>query len=228
MISSLTAEKLACARGERKLFEQLSFRVTGGQALAVEGANGAGKTSLLRMLAGFLTPAAGRIVLKIGDAQSDDAEERGKQVGWLGHQDGLKPQLTVREQLKFYSELYGQPLRPLRPSAVGSLGREPPPTVNGGGKEGAAAETVLGQVGLTRQADLPCRYLSAGQKRRLALARLMVSQRPLWLLDEPFAALDTAGQQLVAQLMARHCGAGGIIIAATHESLGLSNESLKL
>jgi heme exporter protein A len=200
MISSLTAEKLACARGERKLFEQLSFRVTAGQALAVEGANGAGKTSLLRLLAGFLSPAAGRIVMKIGDAQSDDAEERGKQVGWLGHHDGLKPQLTVREQLAFYAGLYAKP----------------------------ADAAVLEQVGLTRQADLPCRYLSAGQKRRLALARLLVSQRPLWLLDEPFAALDTAGQQLVAHLRARHCGAGGIIIAATHEPLGLGNESLKL
>jgi heme exporter protein A len=221
MISSLTAEKLTCARGERKLFEQLSFRVTAGQALAVEGANGAGKTSLLRMLAGFLSPAAGRIVTRIEGSDSDDAEERGRQVGWLGHQDGLKPQLTVREQLKFYSELYGWPLRPLRPASQGTS------PVTGGGKEGAG-EDVLAQVGLSRQADLPCRYLSAGQKRRLALARLLVSQRPLWLLDEPFAALDTAGQQLVAQLMARHCGAGGIIIAATHEPLGLGNESLKL
>src|ERR1700712_3053819 len=99
MISSLTAEKLTCARGERRLFEALSFRVTAGQALAVEGANGAGKTSLLRMLAGFLTPAAGRIVTRIADTESDDGEARGRQVGWLGHHDGLKPQLTVREQL---------------------------------------------------------------------------------------------------------------------------------
>ena len=81
---------------------------------------------------------------------------------------------------------------------------------------------------LARQADLPCRYLSAGQKRRLGLARLLASKRPLWLLDEPFAALDVSGQQLVGQLMARHCGAGGMIIAATHEPLGLGNESLKL
>ena len=87
---------------------------------------------------------------------------------------------------------------------------------------------TLAQVGLARQAELPCRYLSAGQRRRLALARLLVSKRPLWLLDEPFAALDVAGQALVAQLMARHCGEGGIIIAATHDPLGLGNESLKL
>ncbi len=200
MISSLTAEKLACARGDRRLFENLSFCVKAGQALAVEGANGAGKTSLLRLIAGFLAPAGGRLVVQDAAGESDDAEERGKLVGWLGHQDGLKPQLTVAEQLAFWAALY----------------------------RGVANAAVLEQVGLKRQADLPCRYLSAGQKRRLALARLLVSQRPLWLLDEPFAALDTSGQALVAQLMALHCGQGGIIIAATHEPLGLGNESLKL
>ncbi len=200
MISSLTAEKLACVRGDKRLFEGLSFRVTAGQALAVEGANGAGKTSLLRLIAGFLTPAAGRLVVKSADGESDDGEERGKLIGWLGHLDGLKPQLTVMEQLNFFAHLYGK-------------------AVDGG---------LLEQVGLARQADLPCRYLSAGQRRRLALARLLASARPLWLLDEPFAAQDRSGQTLVAQLMARHCGQGGIIIAATHDPLGLGNESLKL
>src|ERR1700733_14851687 len=109
MISSLTAEKLACARGERRLFDGLSFRVKAGQALAVEGANGAGKTSLLRIIAGFLAPVAGRIVLKSAERESDDGEERGKSTGWLGHQDGLKPQLTVREQLEFFARLYRAP-----------------------------------------------------------------------------------------------------------------------
>jgi heme exporter protein A len=213
MITSLTAEKLACARGERRLFDALSFQVRAGQALAVEGANGAGKTSLLRLLAGFLAPAAGRVFIRQDGKDSDDAEDRGKQVGWLGHHDGLKPQLTVAEQLAFYAGLYG-PLRPASPATS---------PVNGGGK----AE-VLDRVGLTRQADLPCRYLSAGQRRRLALARLVISERPLWLLDEPFAALDTSGQALVAQLMAIHCGAGGIIIAATHDTLGLGNEILRI
>src|SRR6202000_761858 len=106
MITSLTAEKLACARGEKRLFDGLSFRVRAGQALAVEGANGAGKTSLLRLIAGFLAPAAGRIVIKTGENESDDAEERGRLVGWLGHLDGLKPQMTVREQLSFYAQLH--------------------------------------------------------------------------------------------------------------------------
>ena len=200
MITSLTAEKLACARGERRLFENLSFKVRAGQALAVEGANGAGKTSLLRLLAGFLAPTAGRVVIRQDGKDSDDAEDRDKCVGWLGHHDGLKPQLTVAEQLIFYAGLYGR----------------------------AVDAAVLERVGLARQAELPCRYLSAGQRRRLALARLLVSQRPLWLLDEPFAALDTSGQALVAQLMALHCGQGGIIIAATHDPLGLNNEILRI
>ena len=200
MISSLTAEKLVCVRGDKRLFEGLSFRVTAGQALAVEGANGAGKTSLLRLIAGFLAPAAGRLIVKTLESESDDGEERGKLIGWLGHLDGLKPQLTVMEQLNFFAHLHGK----------------------------TANVALLEQVGLARQADLPCRYLSAGQRRRLALARLLASARPLWLLDEPFAALDTSGQMLVANLMARHCGDGGIIIAATHDPLGLGNESLKL
>jgi heme exporter protein A len=200
MITSITAEKLACVRGDKKLFENLSFRVKAGQALAVEGANGAGKTSLLRLIAGFLSPAAGRLIVQDPSGESDDAEERGKKIGWLGHQDGLKPQLTVVEQLAFWAALY----------------------------RGTANTDVLAQVGLARQVDLPCRYLSAGQRRRLALARLLASRRPLWLLDEPFAALDAAGQGLVAQLMLRHCGEGGIIVAATHDPLGLGNESLKL
>jgi heme exporter protein A len=203
MISSLTAENIACVRGERRLFDGLSFHVGGGQALAVEGANGAGKTSLLRLIAGFLAPASGRILVKTGETESDDAEERGRLVGWLGHLDGLKPQMTVKEQLIFYARLYSV--------------------------QGTDLAALLAEVGLgSALAELPCRYLSAGQKRRLALARLLASRRPLWLLDEPFAALDASGQEMVTQAMARHCREGGMIIAATHDHLGLGNESLKL
>jgi heme exporter protein A len=201
MISSLTAENLACARGDRVLFEGLSFTLERGGALAVEGANGAGKTSLLRLIAGFLSPKAGRLVLTTSAGQSDDDEERGKQIGWLGHQDALKPQLTVREQLAFFAALYGAP---------------------------ADIDAALSQVGLTRQKDFPCRFLSAGQRRRLGLARLMVSTRPLWLLDEPFAALDSEGQAMIAQTMARHCESGGMVIAATHDPLPLDKASIRL
>jgi heme exporter protein A len=201
MIASLTAEKLALQRGSRRLFEGLSFRASAGQALALEGANGAGKTSLLRLIAGFLPQAAGRIFITQDGQEIAEPEERGQWIGWLGHQDALKASFTVSEQLAFFGKLHDR-----------------------SGDHAA----LLEQVGLARQAELPCRYLSAGQRRRLGLARLLLSQRPLWLLDEPFAALDSAGKGLVARLIALHCGQGGIVLAATHEPLGLGNESLKL
>src|SRR3569833_1110583 len=130
-----------------------------------------------------------------------EPEERGRHVGWLGHHDALKASFTVSEQLAFFGKLHNQ---------------------------GGDPAALLEQVGLTRQAELPCRYLSAGQRRRLALARLLLTGRPLWLLDEPFAALDTAGKALVARLIALHCGQGGMVISATHDPLGLGNEVLKL
>jgi heme exporter protein A len=185
MITSLTAEKLACVRGDRRIFADLDFRVAAGKALVVEGANGAGKTSLLRLIAGFLTPASGGIVLNTDKGAIGDGEDRGRYIGWLGHQDAIKPQLSVGEQLEFFARLYGV-------------------------------------------RDLPCRYLSAGQKKRLGLARLLLSGRGLWLLDEPFAALDTAGRALTAELMRAHCVSGGIVIAATHDLLGLEARSLRL
>jgi heme exporter protein A len=223
MIASLTAEKLALQRGSRRLFEGLSFRVTAGQALALEGANGSGKTSLLRLVAGFLPQTAGRVFVTENGNEIAEPEERGQYIGWLGHQDALKASFTVAEQLAFFGKLYNRPLRhAARATSPVSTGEER----MSAGEE--SVEALLEQVGLTRQAELPCRYLSAGQRRRLALARLLLSQRPLWLLDEPFAALDTAGKALIARLIALHCGQGGIVIAATHDPLGLGNESLKL
>jgi heme exporter protein A len=216
MITSLTAEKLTVQRGSRRLIEGLSFAVKAGQALALEGANGAGKTSLLRLTAGFLPAAAGTVTLHDGSKNISEPEERGRFIGWLGHHDALKASFTVSEQLAFFGKLYNRPLRPAAPDTSPARA----------GEERRMA--LLEEVGLTRQAELPCRYLSAGQRRRLALARLLLTARPLWLLDEPFAALDTAGKALVARLIARHCGEGGLVIAATHEPLGLNNESLKL
>jgi heme exporter protein A len=201
MIVSLTAEKLACVRGDRRVFADLDFQVAAGEALVVEGPNGAGKTSLLRLIAGFLSPASGSVMLKVDSETISDGEERGRHVGWLGHLDGIKPQLSVGEQLEFFARLYGAAL---------------------------AIPAVLERVGLARQRELPCRYLSAGQKKRLGLARLIVSGRGLWLLDEPFAALDTTGRVLTAELMRAHCAAGGIVVAATHDVLGLEARSLRL
>ena len=201
MIVSLTAEKLACTRGERRVFSDLDFQVRAGEALVVEGPNGAGKTSLLRMIAGFLAPASGSITLGLDTGAVSDGEERSCHIGWLGHQDGIKPQMAAGEQLEFYARLYGATV---------------------------AAAPVLDRIGLSRQREFPCRYLSAGQKKRLGLARLILSGRSLWLLDEPFAALDSAGRALAADLMRAHCAQGGIVIAATHDALGLDARLLRL
>jgi heme exporter protein A len=194
-ISTLCVENLTGIRGGRTLFRGLSFRVEAGRALSLEGANGSGKTSLLRMLAGFLAPAQGAI--RFGDIC--DGEERGKFVGWLGHHDAVKPQMSVRENLDFFAHLYG-------------------------GETGDA----LDALGLARLAELPGQYLSAGQKKRVALARLKLAKRPLWLMDEPLASLDAAGRKIAADLVAAHCAGGGIAVVATHEPFGIDCDRLVL
>jgi heme exporter protein A len=200
MTLSLAADSLTCIRGERVLFRSLSFSVEAGNALSLEGPNGAGKTSLLRMTAGFIAPVAGTIRLRSGGEDIADAEQRGKYIGWLGHLDGIKPQLTVGEQLAFTTRLYG----------------------------GEVTKDAVERFGLARLLDLPGQYLSAGQKRRLALARLTLMGRPVWLLDEPLAALDIAGKALVARTVTAHCEQGGIVVAATHEPLGIACATLNL
>ena len=202
MLLSVVAENLVCRRGMRPVFSGLNFRAHAGTCISIEGPNGAGKTSLLRLLAGFIAPADGslRVALKDGGEISDD-EERGKFAGWLGHQDALKPQLTTAENLSFFALLYA---------------------------DGSGVDEALARTGLSRQKDLPGQYLSAGQKRRLGLARLLVTRRPLWLLDEPLAALDVAGKALVADLISGHVKQGGLAFAATHEPLGLACEKITL
>lgn len=195
--AALAVDDLTGMRGGRILFRGLSFAVAAGRALAVEGANGAGKTSLLRMVAGFLEPAEGTI--RFG--QITDGEERGKQVAWLGHHDAVKPQMSVRETLSFHARLHG-----------------------GTGDVGPALE----KLDLSRLAGLPGRYLSAGQKKRVALARLVLARRKLWLMDEPLASLDGAGKRLAAALIEAHCADGGIALVATHEPLGIDCERLVL
>lgn len=212
-LRSLAAENLTCIRGHRLVFRNLGFRVGQGGVLSLEGPNGAGKTSLLRMIAGFLSPAAGSIVLSRDGGEISDGEERGHFVGWLGHKDAAKPQLTARETLLFFRRLYfAEPDQPKIEAVVDEHG----------------VQGVLDYVGLGKVADLPCQYLSAGQKKRLALARLLLSARPLWLLDEPLAALDTAGKLLAAQFISSHAASGGIAVVATHESLGIDCARLML
>jgi heme exporter protein A len=201
-LSGLDVEGLSLRRGDRTLFRDVAFVLEQGGTLALEGPNGAGKTSLLRAVAGFLEPQAGHIRLRTKDgADVDAAEERLEFIGWLGHHDGAKSQMTPREVLAFFARYYGAP---------GNI------------------TDALGRVGLARASDLPVQYLSAGQKRRLALARLWLAARPLWLLDEPLAALDAAGKALAAELIAAHCKAGGLAVAATHEPLGLPCMRLSL
>lgn len=190
----LSASDIALERGGRELFAELSFSVGAGEALVVTGANGAGKSSLLRAAMGFLALAKGAIAFEGADAALGVAE----QAHFLGHADGLKGALSALENLEFWAGLLGGP--PARPALVGALA----------------------QLGLERAADIAVAALSAGQKRRVALARLLVAPRKLWLLDEPLTALDGAAQARCAALMQAHLDAGGLILAATHAPLGLA------
>ena len=187
----LSADNLTCVRGGRTVFAGLSFAVSGGEALTVTGRNGAGKSSLLRMLAGLVRVAGGRLALAGGEAEATIAE----QAHYLGHQDALKSSLSVRENLAFWIEYLG------------------------GHRETLPA--ALDAVGLKRLAGLPAAYLSAGQRRRLSIARLAAVQRPIWLLDEPTSALDAQSQERLAALMQAHLAGGGLIVAATHGPIGL-------
>jgi heme exporter protein A len=195
---TLSAQALSCQRGGRSIFEGLGFSVAGGEALLVTGRNGAGKSSLLRMIAGLLRIAGGTLSLAGGDPE----RSIGEQAHYLGHSDALKSALTVEENLAFWTAWLG-----------------------GAGEPREA----LAAVALETLAELPAAYLSAGQKRRLSIARLVAVKRPLWLLDEPTSALDTASQAVLLDLMRDHLTGGGIIMAATHLPLGLDGaHELKL
>ncbi len=186
----LSVNNLACERGERRIFEGVSFTLLSGEALVITGRNGAGKSSLLDILAGRLHPAAGAILL-------DGAGERTlpECLHYVGHRDALKAALTAEENLTFARDFLGNPA--LKPRAA------------------------LDAVGLAHAARLPVAYLSAGQRRRVALARLLVAHRPLWLLDEPTSALDTASQETMRLILESHRETGGMIAASTHSPLFL-------
>ena len=185
-------------RGGREVFSGLDFEVARGEALAVTGRNGSGKTSLLRLIAGLLAPAGGSIVIEGGDAELTLPE----QAHYLGHRDAQKPALSVTENLAFWRDFLG-------------------------GKVADSGD-CLAQVGLAHALDLPAAYLSAGQRRRLSVARLLAVRRPVWLLDEPTTALDTAGQAMFAGLMREHLDRGGLIIAATHGPLGIETREMRI
>ncbi len=187
----LEAQDLACRRGERAIFAGLSFRLAPGEALLLLGANGSGKSSLLRLLAGLLAPAEGRLLWDGTDALADRAAHATR-LRYLAHQEALKPSLTATESLDFFARLWG-------------------------GTPAAA----LARLDLSPLADLPVRLLSAGQRRRLALARLALAPVPLWLLDEPTLGLDASAVGRLGGLLASHRAAGGMVLAATHLPLPL-------
>lgn len=206
MLKAVDIQSLSLSRGERVLFQGLSLRLSAGEAVALTGANGAGKTSLLRAVAGFIRPDAGAITFSGGpdaDGEMLDAETaRREGVHLLGHLEGLKPTRTARQEFDFQTTWLG--------------GNSP------------AREAATTRLSLTPLLDLETRKLSAGQKRRLSLARLVAAPRALWLLDEPLAPLDERWRAVAAELMAAHLAAGGMILAAVHDPLPVPARNLDL
>lgn len=184
----LAARGLAFARDEVPVFGPLDFSVGHGEALLVQGGNGAGKTTLLRVLAGLLHAEAG--VVEVSGRTADPLRRAGG-VAYLGHLPGLKADLSALQNLRCLCGLHGQ-------------------------RKGLAPETALALVGLAGFEDTPLRTLSAGQKKRLGLARLWLSPAPLWLLDEPYANLDLEGIRLVNRMVEAHLGEGGAALITTH------------
>ena len=183
---SLRVEALALSRGGRVLFEGLSFAAASGDYVEVQGSNGSGKTSLLRAMAGLLTPRVGKIAI-------EGAEEPSLALHYIGHANALKREASVRDHLRYWAGLF----------------------------DGSPSVDFVGQtLDLARVMALSVRTLSQGQARRVALSRLIVAPRPIWLLDEPAAALDDAGKAVLSELIASHSANGGIVVAAVHESLG--------
>ena len=191
----LSVSGLSVARGDRVLFEGLSFDLAAGEAIALTGANGAGKTSLLRAVAGLLRPRAGEI-LHAGEGEPRDG------LHLVGHQDGLKASRLAGDELAFQARWLGA--------------------------DAAGFSRALERLELRRLLPLEVRKLSAGQRRRLALARLVAAPRPLWLLDEPLAPLDGVWRGRIGELMAEHLAGGGAILAAVHDPLPIPARALEI
>ncbi|MBI3560934.1 MAG: cytochrome c biogenesis heme-transporting ATPase CcmA [Gammaproteobacteria bacterium] len=194
--NSLHASQLRCERGNRTLFTDLSFHISSGQLLQIEGANGSGKTTLLRSLCGLFEPSAGNI---FWCQQPINADSMGyhTQLSYVGHLPGFKLDLSPLENLAF---------------AQGMLGQQPHPP---------ALMSALDNIGLYGFETTPCRALSAGQRRRVALARLLLTKTPLWILDEPYTALDRAGTDRLNALLVQHLQTGGLVILTSHQSVNL-------
>ena len=198
----LEAENLECVRGERRLFAGLGFRLEAGELLYLQGRNGSGKTSLLRMLCGLSPAAAGEIRWR-GEPIGRLGETYRRELCYLGHHNAIKEELTPLENLLASARLADEVL------------------------DTGHALAALEQLGLAGREDLPCRYLSQGQKRRVALARLVHERRPLWLLDEPFVALDAAAVELIAGLISVHLQHGGLVVLTTHQAVDIPAASVR-
>lgn len=198
----LEASKLECVRGERRLFAGVDFRIEAGELLSLGGANGSGKTSLLRMICGLTPPAAGDIRWH-GRAIGELGGEYRAALCYLGHHNAIKEELTPLENLLTSAKLAGEPL------------------------DEELALDALETVGLGGREDLPCRFLSQGQKRRVALARLVNERRALWVLDEPYVALDAAAVDLVAGLVGAHLQRGGLAVLTTHQPVAVAAGTIR-
>jgi heme exporter protein A len=194
----LEARQLSCIRDERVLFSELSFTLTSGQVLLIEGANGAGKTSLLRILTGFRKPDAGDLVWN--DELIDDTQEFYQDTAYIGHNNGLKDTLTAQENLRYAQSL-----------AISTL----------------TIDDALEQVGLNGYQETFVRFMSAGQKRRLALARLLCTHKPLWILDEPFTSLDRASIKLFEKFIENHANQSGLVIMTSHHDTSIPHTLLQ-
>ncbi len=193
----LIVRELEVLRGSRSVLAGVSFDVAGGDALLLTGRNGSGKTTLIRTLAGFIRPQAGLVRLEGGDPE----QSLGEQCHYVGHLNGTKASLSVAANLRFWADYLGEGSATAREERVAE---------------------ALARFGLEALADIPVAYLSAGQRRRAGLARLLVAERPIWLLDEPTVTLDAASTALLAELIGAHVAGGGIVIAATHIPLGIA------
>ena len=202
MITRLTVSDLALMRGDRVLFEGLRFEIAAGQAVALTGRNGSGKTSLLRAVAGLLHPLAGSVEFSGADGVLEPETARAAGLHLLGHQDGLKTSRRAMDEFLFQARWCGA--------------------------KADGIERARGALDLDRLGDLEVRKLSAGQRRRLALARLIAAPRPLWLLDEPFAPLDAEHRGRFGELMAAHLAGGGMILAAVHDPLPIEALALEI
>jgi heme exporter protein A len=196
-VISLEVRDFAAIRGEERIFSDVAFALESGDALVVTGRNGSGKSTLIRTVAGLLPAEEGTVEIRIKTRLVERAAEA---CHYIGHRNAMKRELTVEENLVFWKRFAGD--------FEGGAGIDPE----------AAAEAL----GLAAILHLPFGYLSAGQQRRMAMAKLLVSWRPVWLLDEPTAALDMQSEEIFAGLMTAHRDRGGIVIAATHQELGLA------